>query len=74
MTHYGDTATSGTTKTMSPVQSGMRIFSEVGGFAHINTYHSLKFSMTTNNETIGFEPIFIALGYSIARQNWISNQ
>ena len=71
VTHYGDGCTTGTTlKTFSPAKSGYRIAEpyttdKLGGY----TFHSLKFSMSTNDETIGFEPLAIGTTYHIMRED-----
>jgi hypothetical protein len=70
-THYGDGCATGTAlKTFSPAKSNHRITvpyitDNLGG--HI--FHSLDFSMTTNNETIGFEPLCIGLTFHKMRQD-----
>ena len=56
-THYGDTYTTGTDKTMSPAKSNYRIAIPYFDEKYQATYHSFKFTMTTSDETIGFEPI-----------------
>lgn len=69
VTHYGDGKTSGTTlKTYSPADSGHRIAqpsttNSLGGY----TFHSLDFSMTTDNEAIGFEPLVVGIAYHVMR-------
>lgn len=68
-TLYEDTATSGVDKTMSPAKSGYHLadpyFDEqLTG----NPFHSLKFVMSTNNETIGFEPLAVIVGYSLTHE------
>lgn len=68
-TLYEDTATSGVDKTMSPAKSGYHLadpyFDEqITG----NPFHSLKFVMSTNNETIGFEPLAVIVGYSLTHE------
>ena len=68
VTHYGDTGTTGTSLTMSPVKSGYRVADVLKGTKlgpHI--FHSIKFSMTTNNEPTGFEPYYLGIVYKVAR-------
>lgn len=65
VTHYGDTQTTGTTLTpISLANSSKRLSDRVKS---VNTgkhvFHSLKLSMTTNNETIGFEPLQLGVFY-----------
>jgi hypothetical protein len=69
-THYADTCTTGATaKAMSPLKSGYRV--AMPAFTHrLNALlHSLKFTITTNDETIGFEPLAIVLTYEIVRED-----
>ena len=66
-THYGDAKTAGTTlKTLSPASSGHRIAQPftthtLGRY----TLHSTEFSMTTNDEAVGFEPLAVAYSYHV---------
>ena len=58
LTHYGDTSSTGTDKTMSPASSGYRV--AIPKFVdkfNGDPFHSFKFVMVTDDETIGFEPI-----------------
>ena len=70
-THYGDSSASGKTVRadgFDPTKSGYSvqdISQSVGLGNHI--FHSLEFSLTTNNETEGFEPIYIGGTYKIKR-------
>ena len=67
-THYGDTNTTGTTFTMSPVVTGKRVAQVIKGEKFgPSIFHSLKFSMTTSDETIGFEPLYLEALYKVAR-------
>jgi len=64
-THYGDGKTVGDTAiTLSPVASGKRIaqVEKTTGFGS-NVFHSLEFSISTSNESFGFEPLFIGIAY-----------
>lgn len=65
LTHYGNTSTSGTAITaMSPVSSGNRVADIIkGSNLGKHVLNSFKGAMTTNNETIGFEPIAIGVFY-----------
>ena len=69
VTHYGDTKTAGTSlDAMSPISSGKRIANVLKGCKKgPYNYHGFKFTMATNDETIGFEPIFVSLFYKIDR-------
>ena len=70
-THYGDTSDTGTaTPTMSPVNASGRIVKinkSVNFGNHI--FHSLKFSMTTDDETVGFEPLSLGVFYKVIRED-----
>ena len=75
VTFYGDTSTTGKTLTNqpappSPVASGKQV-ADVTIRPNFGTYiyHRLRLRMTTDNETIGFEPIFLGLWYKIVRQD-----
>lgn len=68
VTHYGDTSTTGTNMTISPVRSGYRAIQAVERKklgSHV--FHSWKFSINTNDETCGFEPLFFACLYRPSR-------
>jgi hypothetical protein len=68
MTHYGDTSTTGTgtASTMAPTRTGYRLADKTWGQnSKPRVYHSLKFTMSTNNESTAFEPIAVGLGYDI---------
>ena len=66
-THYGDAKTTGTTlKALSPASSGHRVAQSFTTHAlGRHTLHSTGFSMTTDNETTGFEPLAVAYSYHI---------
>ncbi len=71
VTHYGDSKTSGTSFTMSPVKSGYRIADPNKGHSfgpHIT--HRFKFQISTNNETWGFEPLYLTLLYKPVRLDY----
>ncbi len=64
VTHYGDSSTTGTSLTMSPSKSGYRTIrtaehKKLG--AHL--FHSWKFTISTDDETTGFEPLFFTCLY-----------
>ena len=71
LTHYGETKTTGTAYTLSPANTGYRVASpklsekDMGDYV----YHRFKMSMTTDNESVGFEPLFIALKYIPVRED-----
>jgi len=68
-THYGDGINTGTAlRAKAPQKSNYRIASpfqtdNLGGF----TFHSFGFSMTANNETVGFEPLAMSIIYHVMR-------
>jgi len=57
VTHYVDSSTSGDSYTMSPSTSGKRIASVTQDIGKNGVLHSTKFEMTTDDETVGFEPV-----------------
>jgi len=70
LTHYGDGSTSGTEWTESPTKANYRIIYPVEHRAlgsHI--FHSVKISTATDNETIGFEPLYFYMLYEITREH-----
>ena len=71
MTHYGESATAGTTLTpISPSNNNGRIISRVKSEnTGEHVFHSLKLSMTTNDETIGFEPLSLGVFYKVIREH-----
>lgn len=68
-THYGDAQDTGTSLTISPRQANARIaIPSVSCNLGDYIFHSIKASMTTNNETIGFEPLYLGVNFKITRQ------
>lgn len=71
LTHYGDTNATGTDYTLSPARTGYRVASpklsekDMGDYV----YHRFKMSMTTDDESVGFEPLFVALKYIPVRED-----
>ena len=68
-THYGDTFSTGTDKTMSPVKANYRVAmpgweDKLSG----DPFHSLKFTITTNDEATGFEPLAVVVAYHPTHQ------
>jgi hypothetical protein len=69
-THYVDTSLTGTTITMTPVASGKRISNVVANINSVpGVFHSPKFVMTTNNETVGFEPLYAGYFFKVEREH-----
>lgn len=65
--HYGDTKDTGTSFTVSPSRSGYRLVGTPRGQGWgPAVFHKIKLSMITTNETIGFEPVALVLGYKSA--------
>lgn len=61
VTHYKDENTSGTSlSSVSPANadSSIKTYSESPDRSGYATFHSFEYSMTTNDETIGFEPLY----------------
>jgi hypothetical protein len=71
VTHYGEGATTGTTLApISPSNTNGRIISRVKSEnTGEHVFHSLKLSMTTNDETIGFEPLSLGVFYKVIREH-----
>lgn len=68
ITHYGDSQTSSNAYTMLPTNSGYRIFNKYVEQVFENSiFHSFKATMTTDDETIGFEPLYIGLAWQLVR-------
>jgi hypothetical protein len=71
LTHYGDGSTgAGDSWTESPLKTGYDItmpvqHEKLGG--HI--FHSLKATLTTDDETVGFEPLYLYFLYSKVRDH-----
>jgi hypothetical protein len=72
VSHYGDSSTTATALreavTISMSNTGKRLFSVIKTFGSVilkHVFHSLKFSVSTDDETVGFEPIFLTLYYKI---------
>ena len=70
VTHYGDGKSTGTTfNPVDPTKSGYRIVDvPIHTKSGKRTFHSLKFSMTTNDEPVGFEPLFYGATYRVYRR------
>ena len=69
LTHFGNSATSGKTiATISPVASGKRV-SDVTETKRLgpHIFHSIQGSLSTDDETIGFEPIMLGILYEPVR-------
>jgi hypothetical protein len=76
-THYVDGVTTGTSLTASPTisqnVSGYRIFKvyfPVSGQVADGIFHSTKFTITTNDETRGFEPLLVSYIWSEAGETF----
>jgi hypothetical protein len=64
VTHYADMNDTGNTVTLSTIKSGYRVANPVKSIGSHKFpeagFHRLKFVTTTNDETIGFEPLWIS--------------
>ncbi len=75
VTHYGDSSTTASVpaiSNMSMSNSGKDLFDvyrPVGAGNWRYVFHSPKFTVSTSDETIGFEPVFAAIGYRYIGQN-----
>lgn len=68
ITHYWDGKTTGTSYTISPDNTGYRIFNKYIDQNFENAvYHSYKLTISTNDETIGFEPLVLGLAWQPMR-------
>lgn len=69
LTHYGDCITTSTeTATSDPTVSGKRVAQTKESLDWGNyTFHSIKCSITTDNETIGYEPIGLSIYWKPVR-------
>jgi hypothetical protein len=70
LSHYGDGEASATEWTESTTKSGYRMIFPVyhkSLGAHI--FHSVKCSISTNNETYGFEPLYFYMIYKVIRDH-----
>ena len=67
--HFGDSSTTASVPAIpgvSMANSGKRLFSVIrsmGTAPKNHIYHAYKLSVSTSDETIGFEPVFLVLGY-----------
>jgi hypothetical protein len=67
MIYYNDTQTAsyGAT-TISPLRSGYRLINTVVHNSDIQTtFHGFEFSISTTDETIGFEPLYLGFRYTV---------
>lgn len=70
VTHYGNTSTTGTSFTLSTSRSGKRLINaKMSKDFGNHIFHSLKFVMITNDETYGFQPIYLGLHYQNVRDD-----
>jgi len=70
LTHYGDTKSSGTDLTLSPANDGYRIAKPgISAAKGSYNYHGFKFVMITDDEDIGFEPVFLVVKYMPTRED-----
>jgi hypothetical protein len=73
VTHFGDTATSGNIvdTTFSPAASGKRLKTRIlnAGSKGPHVHHEFQLALTTSNETVGCEPIYIVAYYDGERQD-----
>lgn len=66
--HYGDSSTTGNTLTMVPRKTGYRTIrtaehKKLGS----HMFHSWKFTISTGDQAVGFEPLFFACLYKVSR-------
>lgn len=70
ITHYGDGKSTGESWTESPQKSGHRIIYPVQ-HQSLGSYifHSFKMTTTTDNEIVGFEPLYFYTLYEVTRDH-----
>lgn len=69
-THYADTYGTGTEHVMSPERTGYRLaLPEYIDKLNGSPFHTLKFSISTNNEDIGFEPLTVTTAFHVVKQD-----
>jgi len=70
LTHYGDGKTTGNSWTESTAKSGFRLIYPVYHKSmSANIFHSIKCVIATDNETYGFEPLYLYMLYKIGRDH-----
>jgi hypothetical protein len=70
--HYIDTALAGTSiKNIAQSSSARRCFFDVSSFIGAGTTHSFEYIITTNNETIGFEPLTMSGLWKAVRNDFL---
>ena len=74
MTHYGDGQATGTAVSSAISQaSTRRIYRFKQSLGQDSVFHSLKLTVTTNNEQVGFEPLILAGLYEFTREDIIGD-
>lgn len=68
VTHYTDGGNSGETFSMSPSRTGYRMALPLKSRNKYGTFHRFRGTMTTNDETIGFEPLFLGGSLDVWRE------
>ena len=69
ISHYADTSSTASVPAMTSISmmnSGKRLFNvlrSLGTNPKVGIFHSFRTSVTTTNETIGYEPIFATVGF-----------
>jgi alpha-tubulin suppressor-like RCC1 family protein len=70
LTHLIDGAETGTSYTMSAADASHRYANDVEDiYSPPGIFHSFKLSTTSDNETKGFEPIYLAITYQKEREH-----
>lgn len=73
LTHYADTATSGTSLTaITPTATGKRVYIKEVPVNQRGIFHGLKFVMITSDETTGFEPLVVSGTFRATREEHLS--
>jgi hypothetical protein len=70
LTHYADGSATGEVFLLSPINSGHRVAQPIITDKLMgDTLHSFKLKMTTNDETIGFEPLVLAATFHATHED-----
>lgn len=65
-THYADTNATGTALTLSATKAGYRVADPIDQALYGPAiWHGLKFAVSSTDETVGFEPIALAVEYDV---------
>jgi hypothetical protein len=71
LTHYEDTKTTGESATYSLSQANAsgRLYDVIRSVRWPGIMHALEYTVTTDNETVGFEPLIVSGWYNIEKED-----